>query len=162
MKALDEYREMITECDQFIRKLDESIRVEVFRFLIDKEQKSTASPGVEHSKITIKEGRGLSPQELIRKCQVTNLTDKALVLAYWLEDHEGKTSFSSGDLKDAFVKAREPAPANPSDVVARLDGAGKVMKAEKIGKGQQYRLTVTGIKDVTQWYGRAEQGAGEK
>jgi len=160
VKSLDEYGELIKELDGFVKKLDESIRLEVFRFLLEREGRPSAAGG--QPKAIVKDGRGLSPQELIRKCRVTNLTDKALVLAYWLENHEEKPEFSSLDLKEAFVKAREPSPGNPSDVVARLDGAGKLMKADKVGKVQNYRLTTTGIDEVTAWFTQAEEGGREK
>jgi len=87
--------------------------------------------------------------------------DKALVLAYWLEEDQKKQSFTSLDLKEAFATAREPAPGNPSDVMAKLDGAGRVMKAEKMGNTQSYRLTGTGIKQVQTWLSAPKEGEEE-
>jgi len=77
--------------------------------------------------------------------------DKAIVLAFWIEEYQDKGHFTSAELKSAFANAREPAPANPSDVVAKLEGAGKFMRAEKLGKSQYYRLTQTGIDQVHAW-----------
>jgi hypothetical protein len=53
-------------------------------------------------------------------------------------------------LKNAFLSAREPAPVNPSDIVAKLEAARKLMKGDRIGKAQSYRLTRTAINEVNQ------------
>jgi hypothetical protein len=84
---------------------------------------------------------------------------KAEVLGYWAEVHQGKQSFSSGDLKDAFSQAREPAPKNLSDVVAKLASAGKLMPTERSGTIQYYRLTRTAIDEVASWLQHAVTGA---
>jgi len=163
MKALEMYGKTIKEIDGFARQLDESIRLEAFKFLLDQELKQDSkSSGTAGVKSASEHGRELSAQELIRSCRVASLMDKALVLAYWLEEHQKKESFSSIDLKGAFTSAREPAPANSSDVVAKLEHAGKVMKAEKAVKAQNYRLTTTGIQDVERWLSGEENAGSEK
>jgi hypothetical protein len=152
MKSLDSHGEMIKEINAFVAKLDPAVRLEAFKFLLAEEQTQTSkSNTIAHSGQTSKSERSLSPQEWLRNCNVSSSMDKALVLAYWLEEDQKKVSFTSLDLKDAFTAAREPVPANPSDVVAKLDGAGKVMKADKVGKSQSYRLTRTGIDQVQSW-----------
>src|SRR4029077_1957364 len=129
--------ETLKEINSFVSGLDPAVRAEAFKFLLGEEQKQIpkgvsvlATGGLPQS------NRTLSPQEWLRSCGVSSSMDKALVLAYWLEENQKKQSFTSLDLKDAFVAAREPAPGNPSDVVAKLDGAGRVMKAEKVGHTQ--------------------------
>ena len=149
MKSLDSHGKMIKEIDAFVAKLDPAVRLEAFKFLLAEEQTQTPkSNTIVPSGQTPKSERSLSPQEWLRSCNVSSSMDKSLVLAYWLEEDQKKESFTSLDLKDAFTAAREPVPTNPSDVVAKLDGAGKVMKADKVGKSQSYRLTRTGIDQI--------------
>jgi len=152
MKSIDAYGDILKEISTFVTGLDPSVRHEAFKFLLAEEQKNAPEPSsIANSDKAPKPERSLSPQELLRKCNVSSSMDIALVLAYWLEEDQKKESFTSLDLRNAFSTAREPAPVNPSDVVAKLDGAGKLLKAEKVGKSQSYRLSGTGIEMVKSW-----------
>src|ERR1051325_11798433 len=152
MKALDTYGETIREADAFVRELDETIRLAAFNLLMEEERNVSPIIGeVTHASAKQQTNRTLSPQELIHLCGATSLMDKAVVLAYWLAGYPGNESFTSADLKGAFVSAREPAPVNPSDVVAKLEAARKLMKGDRIGKAQSYRLTGTAINEVKKW-----------
>jgi hypothetical protein len=147
------HRETIKELSTFVKQLDESIRLEAFRFLLAHEANSDRESLV-HARRQPGEGNGaraVAPQELIRKSGVSKFTEKAVVLAYWLEEFEQKSTFSSGDLKSAFERAREHSPKNPSDLVAKLEGSARIMRAEKTGGVQRYRLTSTAIHDVQRW-----------
>lgn len=157
MKAMDTYGETLREVDAFVRDLDETIRLAAFNLLMAEEQnvKPTTNE-VPHASAIQQTIRTLSAQELIHLCGATSLMDKAVVLAYWLEEYQGNESFTSADLKTAFLSAREPAPANPSDVVAKLETARRLMKGEKIGKAQSYRLTRTAMNEVRQWLATGE------
>jgi hypothetical protein len=157
MKALDIYGEAIKQADTFVRELDETIRLAAFNLLMAEERNVQPITGeVSQPKAIQQTNRTLSAQELIHLCGATSLMDKALVLAYWLEEYQGNQSFTSADLKTAFLSAREPAPVNPSDVVAKLESARRLMKGEKIGKAQSYRLTRTAINEVLQWLAAGE------
>lgn len=158
MKPAETQRALIKELSTFVKDLDPAIRLEAFRYLLAREGGEGASREAGAGGVRSVQTRDLSPQEVLRKCKVSSLTDTALVLGFWIEDGQGKSSFSSADLKDAFVRARETAPVNPSDIVAKLDGAGRIMKADKVGKAQYYRLTRTGIDEVQKWL-RGESGA---
>jgi hypothetical protein len=151
MNALDNYGETIKEVDAFVRELDETIRLAAFNLLMAEERNVKPLIGEVINASAREQTRALSPQELIHSCGATSLMDKALLLAYWLEEYQGIESFTSADLKNAFVSAREPAPGNPSDVVAKLEAARKLMKGERIGKAQSYRLTGTAINEVKKW-----------
>ena len=76
---------------------------------------------------------------------------KAEVLGYWLEVYQKKDKFSSGDLKEAFSRAREVSPKNMSDVAAQLAESGKLMPVEKQGGVQYFRLTRTAVDEVKTW-----------
>lgn len=147
---------LLKEINDAVKEFDESIRLEAFKVLLAQASPQTAlphlpAPGSKKIQPANFGERGLSPQEMIRKCGVSSLTDKAQVLAYWFEIFQTHPTFKSSDIKAAFVQAREPAPANTSDVLARLDGAGKIMKADSEGKIQSYKLTGTGVEEVEKW-----------
>ena len=157
MKALDTYGDTIKQADAFVRQLDERIRLAAFNLLMAEEQNATPVTGeVIHPSAIQQPSRTLSPQEMIHLCGATSLMDKAIVLAYWLEEYQGNESLTSADLKTAFLSAREPAPVNPSDVVAKLETARRLMKGDKTGKAQSYRLTRTAINEVRQWLANGE------
>jgi hypothetical protein len=163
MKSIDSHGEMLKEINAFVSGLDSSVRHEAFKFLLAEEQKEIPKGGaVANSVQASRLDRNLSPQELLRKCNVSSSMDTALVLAYWLEEELKKEAFTSLDLKNAFSVAREPAPVNPSDVVAKLDGAGKLLKADKVGKSQSYRLSGTGIELVKTWLASSKEGEDKK
>ena len=160
MKLKKEHQDLILHLNDFVRTLDERVRAAAFTFLLQQTAKSVSGDEGALTAPTIApsvKARELSPQELIRQTHASSATTKAEVLAYWLEIHQGKETFSSADLKDAFNHAREPAPKNPSDVVARLASAGKLMPAEKVGTIQNYRLTRTAIEEVESWLQTAGQ-----
>jgi hypothetical protein len=152
MKSLATHAQVIKEINAFVSELDPSLRLEAFKFLLAEEQKNVPK-GSEMVLVdrAQKTDRGVASQERLRSCGVSSAMDMALVLAFWLEEDQKKGTFTSLDLRAAFEDAREPAPANPSDVVAKLDAAGKLMKADKVGKSQSYRLTRTGLEQVEQW-----------
>jgi len=157
MQIDEEKRQLISEINEFVKTLDENVREAAIKFLLghwgaDTVPLSAArAPGVASPVTAVADDRDISPQELIRQCNANSGMAKAEVLGYWLEVHQGKHSFSSGDLKEAFSQAREPAPRNASDVVAKLASAGKLMPAEKSGAVQYYRLTRTAIDEVRNW-----------
>ena len=158
MSSKSKDRAAVLELSEFIKQLDESVRVEAFRFLlpreIDEDREGTAAEGSRVAKVHA--DRPLAPQELIRRSEVSTFIEKAVVLAYWLEEFQQHPTFSSSDLKTAFESAREHSPKNTSDLLAKLEGSGRVMRAEKTGGVQQYRLTSSAIHAVQQWLGMEE------
>ncbi len=158
MKAVDEYGETLTQLSKFVQRLDESVRSEAFKFLLTQEMggSSLSGPGVAPPSARRFGSRELAPQELIRNTRRVKLTEKAVVLGFWLETYAGKQTFSSGDLKGAFETAREKAPKNPSDVVAGLEQTGRLMKADKVGGTLHYRLTGTALEEVEGWLASGE------
>jgi hypothetical protein len=160
MKSLSTYGDAILELSEFVAKLDESVRLEAFKFLLAEEfktgsERSAASTKAVTASYTA-QSREIAPQELIRKSGATTFTEKAVVLGYWLEEFQKQPTFSSGDLKSAFEQAREQSPKNPSDLVAKLESSARVMKAEKAGSVQYYRLTSTAIQEVEGWLNTKE------
>ncbi|HEY3762506.1 MAG TPA: hypothetical protein VGN23_12235 [Verrucomicrobiae bacterium] len=156
MQSIKNYGETLIKLSDFVKQLDETVRVEAFKFMLAQEigQQVVSPAGKAPGPINSAKSREMSPQELIRKSGVDRYSDKAVVLAYWLEEFQKKDCFSSGDLKLAFEQAREKAPQNPSDIVAKLEAGARIMKAGKTGTIQNYRLTGTAIDSVEQWLNR--------
>jgi hypothetical protein len=150
MKSIEQWGKVMTDLSDFVKQLDEPVRAEAFKFLLAQESGAERAAPIPVSRTRTKDtgSRVLAPQELIRKCAVTSFIEKAVVLAYWLEHYQDTPTFSSIDLKGAFEKAREPAPKNPSDLVAKLEASARIMKAEKNGAVQNYRLTSTAMEFI--------------
>ncbi len=150
MKSITRYGETIVKLSEFVKPLDEAVRAEAFKFLLAKElgQISEEAPSAASAIRSEAKTRAVAPQELIRKSDASSFTEKAVVLGYWLEKYQQKPTFSSADLKAAFEQAREQSAKNPSDLVAKLETTARIMKAEKVGAVQHYRLTSTAIEEV--------------
>jgi len=156
MSSKSKDRAAILELSEFVKQLDESVRVEAFRFLLPREIEEGGEAAVATRQHAVKveaDRRPVAPQELIRRSGVSTFIEKAIVLAYWLEEFQQHPTFSSSDLRMAFESAREHSPKNTSDLIAKLEGSGRVMRAEKTGGVQQYRLTSSAIHDVQRWLG---------
>ncbi len=159
MSSKSKDRAAVLELSEFIKQLDESVRVEAFRFLLPREICEDGEAVVAARQLGGKvepDRRPVAPQELIRRSAVATFIEKAVVLAYWLEEFQQKATFSSSDLRMAFESAREHSPKNTSDLIAKLEGSGRVMRREKTGGIQQYRLTSSAIHDVQRWLGTEE------
>jgi len=158
MSSKSKDRATVQELSEFIKQLDESVRVEAFRFLlpreIDENREATVASRPHMAKI--EPDRPVAPQELIRRSAVSTFIEKAVVLAYWLEEFQQHSTFSSSDLRTAFESAREHSPKNTSDLIAKLEGSGRAMRAEKTGGVQRYRLTSSAIHDVQRLLGAEE------
>src|SRR6266513_1448344 len=150
MNAIDKYGPDILALNKFVAPLDPAVKAEAFKFLLARQFKESEADDKQASGMVVataakhsqpQHERELSPQELLRHAGASTTFDKAVLFGYWLEMHQGQKSFSGGKLKEVFEAAREPAPANPSDVVAKLERSGRFMRAEKIGGTQYYRLT---------------------
>ena len=153
MESITRNRKMLIQLSEFVKELDESVRAEAFRFLLTQElgeasARSGASAPASRREPT---SRAVAPQELIRKSRVSMFTQKAVVLAYWLEEYQQKSTFTSSDLRGAFEQAREQAPRNLSDLVAKLEATARIMKAEKVDAVQYYRLTGSAMQEVDRW-----------
>jgi hypothetical protein len=161
MKVDEERRQLVTELNEFVKTLDENVREAAFKFLLGQSSGVVEAPPTAAAMAPSRmlDDREISPQELIRQSNAKSGMAKAEVLGYWMEVHQAKQSFSSGDLKDAFAQAREPSPKNLSDVAAKLASSGKLMPAERSGSIQYYRLTRTAIDEVASWLQHAGGGA---
>ena len=157
MNAIEKYGPEIQALNKFVTPLDPAVKGEAFRFLLARQFGESdahdrhvnglvAATAREHSQL--QHGREFSPQELIRTVGASTTFEKAVLFGFWLEMHQGHKSFSGSKLKEVFEAARETPPANPSDVVAKLERSGRFMRADKIGGTQYYRLTRTAVEEI--------------
>ncbi|GEM_PF-4140215 len=151
MRSIDQYGEALVELSEFVKRLEEPVRAEAFKFLLDREFGAVSTPPPAQAAVQAQPltgSRVVAPQELIRRSGASTLTEKAVVLAYWLEKYQNRATFSSSDMKEAFRQAREQAPRNPSDLVAKLESTARIMKAETAEEIQHYCLTSTAVDAV--------------
>jgi hypothetical protein len=85
--------------------------------------------------------------DFLKASQVTSLTDIALVIIYFVEQKRGKKWFFIADLKNWFMEALIPLPANLHDVVSRA-AKSQFLIPDKTSKRMRYRLSQKGISRV--------------
>lgn len=101
----------------------------------------TVSPMVQAKK--------LSAKEFLMTKNVTSELQRVAALAFFLERHEGVTSFNVADLESAFRSAREKLPKNMNDAVNKNIARGFFMEAaEKKDSRKAWVLTATGERFV--------------
>jgi hypothetical protein len=95
------------------------------------------------------ERKKISAKEFLLAKSVQSELQRVLALAYFLERHEGLTSFNVGDLEAAFRSAREKLPKNMNDAVNKNIARGFLMEAaEKKDSRKAWNLTSTGERFV--------------
>lgn len=93
--------------------------------------------------------RKQSAKEFLLTKSPRSEVQKALLLAYFLEQEEGLTSFNVPDLEAAFRSAREKLPKNMNDVVNKNIAHGFLMEAKgKKDSKKAWQLTSTGERFV--------------
>lgn len=89
--------------------------------------------------------KSLSAGEFIRKTGFKKAVDVVLAFAYYLEKHNGLTSFAPTDINTCYYEAKMES-SNTSQYIIYLIRKGYMMPDKKIGKGKKkYTLTTTGI-----------------
>lgn len=88
-------------------------------------------------------------QEFIVSRKPRSAVERTLAIAYFLEKYEGRTSFSIDDLRDAYSRAKEPAPKNLNDAVNKNIRKGCITESTNhSGKLKAWTVTNTGEKLV--------------
>lgn len=98
-----------------------------------------------------KQVRGRRPyalQEFKSKFQLKTHTDRAVMIAYYLEFYADKAHFTIHDVLEGYVTCRYQKPGNISDVLGRCAGKGLMMKIGEENQVIQWRLTETGVKFI--------------
>ena len=97
--------------------------------------------------------RPLSITEYVIQKNPTDDNQRTLVLADFLESQNGQDSFTSDELRQAFVDSRLRVPSNISDKIGKCAKKGHLMAySERDGK-KTWRLTMTGQNVVNEGFG---------
>lgn len=91
----------------------------------------------------------MSAKEFLLTKNIKSDLQKTLALVYYLEVHEGKSSFNINDLVAVFQAAKETRPGNLSDAIGKNVARGFFMDASEKKDGKKaWTLTATGEKQV--------------
>ncbi len=107
-----------------------------------------ASPESRPSPVALEAGgKKLAVNEFLRRVSPQNQPDRAIALAYYLEQVEKASSFTTPELADKAREARSPF-GNVSDVVGKLATRGLLMSAGEKEGNRAYALTASGLEYV--------------
>lgn len=121
--------------------VDKKLEELVGRFVLSARRPS--GPEVKTPEAGVPGDKQISPAEFLKRYSVSNQTDRALLLGYYLERMKNITSFTTAELSILGKDIKRPF-GNISDVVAQLASRGLMMSAgDKEGK-RAYSLTATG------------------
>lgn len=108
---------------------------------------SSAKPSVTEPRVSTvaidKGGKKLAAAEFLRKVGPRNQSDRALTLAYYLEQTDKQSAFTTTELRDLSKKAKYPF-TNISDTVAKLVSRGLMMSSGDKDGQRAYALTASG------------------
>ena len=90
----------------------------------------------------------LSLREVILEKNPQNNLEKALCIAYYEEQYNGKKSWTTQDLVQGFKDAKEPIPTNPSDTVFKCK-----IKAWVMDTDGGFMLTKLGEQTINNGFG---------
>lgn len=104
----------------------------------------------------------VSIQEFIISKSPRSETEKALVIAYYLEKYEQKAPFNVENLRDAYRRAKEPGPRNLNDAVNKNIQKGLIMESSnRMGKLKAWVVTSTGERLVSNGFSKDGTSAGK-
>ncbi len=88
----------------------------------------------------------LSPKEFLLRYGKITATDKVLVFGSFLEQLRNANSFDKDEIARLFLEAKEPQPANISDLIGKNMRKGYIMKYPNDSSEtlNHYTLTATG------------------
>jgi hypothetical protein len=116
-------------------------------------QKYTSSKAVEAGLVSKSvnpelTAKNLSPSEFIKKIGTKNQSERALVLGYYLEKVKGMENFTTADLIDISMQAKQSKFANIAATVSSLVQQGLLMGAGEKENKRAYTLTTTGEEQI--------------
>lgn len=91
--------------------------------------------------------KNLSAREFLKSSKINGDVQKTLAICYYLETYEELNFFNVNDIKEGFLKAREPVPDKLSDKIYQNVRKGYLMdhKEKKEDNLKTYVLTGSGI-----------------
>lgn len=123
--------------DEDVRKRFEHIESRIAKL---EETRVESNPELPSKKISIK--------EFIMSKMPKDDVQKTLVIGYYLEKYEGITNFSSNDLKNAFMAAKEPVHNVNLTCIRNIKKGFMMESTEKKEKLKTWNLTNSGDRFV--------------
>jgi len=148
--------------------LDDGSRLRVLRWAAEKFEVDTGPPSrasaVEGSAGVSESGqpRFNDLADLVHAAEPSSGPERALVVAYWFQEIEGRDGWGGGDLNTA-LKNLGTGLANVTNTLDSLQARkpALVMQVAKSGRSRQarktYKLTAAGIREVSQMIARREE-----
>lgn len=87
-------------------------------------------------------------QTFIQDFDPSTHAERAVGIAYFLEQHEGRESFKTSDIEEGYRRIRMSLPANMSDVLNSGEENEWIMREGQEGQTTIRRLTIDGINMV--------------
>jgi hypothetical protein len=84
-------------------------------------------------------------REFVARTEPDTHAERALAIAYYLDQYQGHKNFTRADLEEGYRTCREQKPANMSDVIGDLEDKGWAMDDGKDGQSKLRRLTADGL-----------------
>lgn len=83
--------------------------------------------------------------EFIQGCNIPHHVQKAVAIAYFLENYEGRGAYTTADIDSGYGRAKLQRPSNIHDVMRRAAEKGHFMEADEGDSTTHWELTQTGI-----------------
>ena len=120
--------------------------------LLQKKESNLQSREVE-STVSKSKLKQLSIKEFLLEKKPTNDVERVLSMGFFLEKYGDYTCFNVDDIKNAFVKSKEPLPQNIHDKINMNIRKGHITEyPEEKDNKKSYHLTTTGEKVVEQGF----------
>lgn len=87
-------------------------------------------------------------REFVNDVNPETHTERALAIAYYLDQYQGQENFTSKDIEEGYRTCRVQKPANMSDVLADLEAQESAMDDGKDGQTRLRRLTEDGLTKI--------------
>lgn len=78
----------------------------------------------------------------------TSHTQRALSIAYYLENFRDNETFTVADIEEGYRECRVKPASNMSDVLGRMEGRDWLLRDGTEGQTQLWRLTATALETV--------------
>lgn len=116
-------------------------KVEELEERIEKLEEIAETEGISSDEGTI--------EDFVSRCNPSTHTETAVCVAYYLENNEGRQSFTSSDIKDGVKRSRNSLPSNMSDTLNNTESRGWLM-IENTEDGQKHRMLTTDGKEFVE------------
>lgn len=87
-------------------------------------------------------------REFVEKTAPDTHAERALAIAYYLDQYQGQENFTRADIEAGYRTCRIQKPANMSDTLSKLEDREWTMDDGKDGQARLRRLTSEGLNQI--------------